>query len=115
MQLTQDSALPISTLLLDLPLTFAINLESVRDLKLDRFAKKKLDVENFTSLCSWMVSLQQVRNHKRLFSRNLSAPNGIKRIVNNAIPLVRTQPNPNKREEEQLNRLYTSVIALQRI
>lgn len=97
----------------------SLSLESARDLKLDRFAKKKLDVENFTSLCSWMVALQQVRNHcghhTRLFSRNLPAPNGIKRIMSNGIPLVRTRPNPNKREEDQLNRLYTSVIALQRI
>lgn len=97
----------------------SLSPESVNGLKLDRFAKKKLDVENFTSLISWMGALHQVRNHcchhTRLFSRNLPAPNGIKRIMSRTIPLVRTRPNPNKREEDQVNRLYTSVIALQRI
>lgn len=97
----------------------SLSSKSVQTLKLDRFSKKKLGVEKFQSLCSWMGALQQVRNHcghhTRLFSRNLPAPNGIKRILKGDIELVKTRPHPERREEDQLNRLYTSIVALQRI
>jgi len=97
----------------------SINSEQVQLLKLDRFAKKKIKIENFQTLCSWMKVVHETRNycghHNRLFNRNFQAPTAIKRYLESSIRLVRTRPNPEKREEDQLNRIYTALAALQSI
>ncbi|GAC24254.1 abi-like protein [Paraglaciecola mesophila KMM 241] len=89
---------------------------SIQSLKLNRFAKKKLNVEKFTTLCNWMEAIRQVRNacghHNRLFNRNLAAPNGIKKYLQSAIQLVKTRQNQS-RVQDQLNRLYTNMAAIQ--
>lgn len=96
-----------------------ITESTIQNLKLNRFANKKLAVEKFKTLCAWMSTLQQVRNHcghhTRLFTRNLQAPTGIKRILSKEVELVKTNPASGKRAEDQLNRLYTAVAALQRL
>ena len=89
-------------------------------LKLDRFTKKQLSVEKYKSLCSWMTTIHEVRNncghHNRLFNRNLAAPNAIKRALNTQqVPLVKTKAKPDKREEDQMHRLYTAAAALQKL
>ncbi len=88
-------------------------------LKLDRFAKKSLSVEKFKSLCSWIETIHQARNHcghhNRLFNRNLGAPTAIKRVLSREIDLVKTRPSPDKREVDQVNRLYTAAAALQKL
>jgi abortive infection bacteriophage resistance protein len=93
--------------------------ESVNKLKLNRFANSKLGVQKYQSLTNWMSCIRQVRNacghHNRLFNRNLSAPTGIKRILNKDIDLVRTSPSTEKRASDQLNRIYTNICAIQKI
>lgn len=94
-----------------------LSQSSIQSLKLDRYARKKLGVPNFASIANWMTSIKQVRNacghHNRLYNRNLSAPSGIKRLLKKEIALVRTAPVEGAREEDQLNRLYTSLAAIQ--
>lgn len=93
-----------------------INDDKIQSLKMDRFAKT-FNIQKFQTLTSWMNVLHQMRNycghHNRLFNRNFPAPTAIKKCLSNTIPLVRTKPNPDKREEDQLNRLYTALAALQ--
>lgn len=89
---------------------------SIQSLKLNRFAKKKLNIDKFVTLCNWMEAIRQVRNacghHNRLFNRNLAAPNGIKRYLQSTIPLVQTHLSAS-RTQDQLNRLYTNMAAIQ--
>nr|WP_012564898.1 Abi family protein [Aliivibrio fischeri]AAS45621.1 ORF1 [Aliivibrio fischeri] len=93
-----------------------ISDDKIQSLKMDRFSKK-FNIQKFQTLISWMNVLHQMRNycghHNRLFNRNFPAPTAIKKSLSDAIPLVRTKPNPDKREEDQLNRLYTALAALQ--
>lgn len=93
-----------------------ISDDKIQSLKMDRFSKK-FNIQKFQTLTSWMNVLHQIRNycghHNRLFNRNFPAPTAIKKSLSNTIPLVRTRPNPDKREEDQLNRLYTALAALQ--
>lgn len=95
----------------------SLNENAIQTLKLNRFSKKKLKVEKFKTVCNWMEAIRQVRNacghHNRLFNRNLMAPTGIKRYLESSITLVRTRPAPDKREEDQMNRLYTNICAIQ--
>ena len=97
----------------------SINSEYIQRLKLNRFSNKKLNIEKFQTLCSWMQVIHETRNycghHNRLFNRNFQAPTAIKRHLSKTINLVRTKPNPDKREEDQLNRFYTALAALQLI
>ncbi|TXH93472.1 MAG: Abi family protein [Rheinheimera sp.] len=91
--------------------------DSIETHKLNRFAQK-VGVKNFKSLASWMATIQEVRNHcghhTRLFNRNLKSPTGIKRILKPEIDLVKHSISGG-REEDQLNRLYTAVAAIQKI
>lgn len=93
-----------------------IHDDKVRFLKMDRFSKQ-FNVQKFKTLTCWMNVLHQMRNycghHNRLFNRNFPAPTAIKKSLSKTIKLVRTKPNPDKREEDQLNRLYTAIAALQ--
>lgn len=93
--------------------------EQYQPLKANRFSQKSLSVEKYKALCNWINTIHQVRNHcghhNRLFNRNLPAPTGIKRILSDKIILVKTKPDPEKAEVDQLNRLYTAVAALQKI
>lgn len=93
-----------------------ITESTIQSLKLNRYSKT-LGVQKFKSLASWMTTLQEVRNHcghhMRLFNRNLKSPTAIKSILSSEINLVKTRPKEGLREEEQLNRLYTAVAALQ--
>ena len=91
--------------------------ESIQALKLDRYTKSNLKIKSIKTLVSWMTTLQTVRNHcghhTRLFNRNIQAPTAIKRILNPNIKLVSSEPQPNGRQLDQLNRLYTALAALQ--
>ncbi len=93
--------------------------EHYNSLKINRFAKSKLTVEKYKSLCSWLITIQQVRNrcahHNRLFNSNFASPTGVKRILSKEIPLVKTKAPQGKHEEDQLNRLYTAIIAIQKL
>lgn len=93
-----------------------INDDKIKTLKLDRFSKK-LNIQKFNTLSNWMNVLHQMRNycghHNRLFNRNFPAPTAIKKSLSKTVSLVRTKPSPDKREEDQLNRLYTALAALQ--
>ncbi|MCV6610246.1 MAG: Abi family protein [Amphritea sp.] len=88
-------------------------------LKVNRFAKKYLDVEKYKSLCSWIGTIHEVRNHcghhNRLFNRNLSAPTAVKRILSSDLQLVQTRSEPQKAEVDQMNRLYTAAAVLQKL
>ncbi|WP_080557625.1 Abi family protein [Shewanella baltica] len=94
------------------------NTDSIQALKLNRFAKK-LRIDNYTSLHNWMACIRHVRNacghHNRLFNRNLTSPNGIKRSLKHDIQLVLTKPVEGRQQTEQLNRLYTNICAIQKI
>jgi abortive infection bacteriophage resistance protein len=96
----------------------SLQSDQVNALKMNRFAKT-LNVEKYQTLCAWVDAIHQVRNHcahhSRLFNRNLPAPTGIKRILSPDVALVRTRPDPTKREEDQLNRLYTVLAAVQQL
>jgi len=95
----------------------SLNENAIQTLKLNRFSKKKLGVDKYKTVCNWVEAIRQVRNacghHNRLFNRNLMAPTGIKRYLESSITLVRTRPAPDKREEDQMNRLYTNICAIQ--
>ncbi|MGN2715746.1 Abi family protein [Aliivibrio fischeri] len=77
-----------------------ISDDKIQSLKMDRFSKK-FNIQKFQTLISWMNVLHQMRNycghHNRLFNRNFPAPTAIKKSLSDAIPLVRTKPNPDKR------------------
>ncbi|HDL9469150.1 TPA: Abi family protein [Vibrio cholerae] len=93
-----------------------ISDDKIQTLKMDRFAKQ-LKIQKYQTLTNWMDVLHQIRNycghHNRLFNRNFPAPTAIKKSLSNSIPLVRTKPKQDKREEDQLNRFYTALAALQ--
>lgn len=92
---------------------------TVDDLKLDRFANRKLGVIKYRTLCNWISVIHDVRNycghHSRLFNRNLKAPTGIKRVLMRDIQLPKTRTSSGEREEDQLNRIYTALAAMQKI
>lgn len=94
-----------------------ISDDNILELKLNRFSKKRMKVEKYHSLRNWMEVLQKVRNHcghhNRLFNRNFPAPTAIKKHLSKEIGFVKTKPSPDKREEDQMNRLYTALAALQ--
>lgn len=97
----------------------SLNDNAIQSLKLNRFSQRKLNTEKFKAVCNWMEAIRQVRNacghHNRLFNRNLLAPSGIKRRLSTEIPLVRTRPEVGVREQDQLNRIYTNICAIQLI
>lgn len=88
------------------------NEKSVQDLKLKRFSEKRLGINKFEHACHWLDCIRQVRNicahHGRLFNRNLPAPSAIKSFLNPEVTLVKTDAG-----QDQLNRLYCSVSAMQ--
>lgn len=90
-----------------------------KELNVDRFVQKKFNVKNYQIFFNWISVIHDVRNlcghHSRLFNRNLKAPTSIKKILNEDIELVKTKPVEHKKEEEQLNRIYTALAAMQRI
>lgn len=95
----------------------SFNQEAKQSLKLNRFVKRKLNIDKYESLCNWMEAIRQVRNvcghHNRLFNRNFSSPSGIKRRLDSSIELVKTRSIYGRSEAEQLNRLYTCIVAIQ--
>jgi abortive infection bacteriophage resistance protein len=96
-----------------------LSATSIQNLKLDRYANKKLGIQKFKTLISWLVTLQGVRNqcchHIRLFNRNMHSPTGIKRILDKNLELVEVKSKQGHKAESQLNRLYTALAALQQI
>ncbi|MBF4284213.1 Abi family protein [Vibrio anguillarum] len=102
-----------------LSLMDSFTTDSVQNLKLNRFANNKLGVNKYQSLTNWMGCIRHVRNacghHNRLFNRNLTAPTGIKRVLNRHISLVRTNPQSGTRQTDQVNRIYTNICAIQKI
>jgi len=89
------------------------------ELNVDRFVQKRFHVKNYQIFSNWISVIHDVRNlcghHSRLFNRNLKAPTSIKKILNKDIVLVKTKPVENRREEDQLNRIYTALAAMQKI
>lgn len=81
-------------------------------LKLNRYAEKMLGIKNFELACSWLGTIRQVRNvsahYGRLFNRNFTAPKSIKSVLDPNIILVQTRAG-----HDQVNRLYSSIAAMQ--
>lgn len=98
-----------------LALLNGITDETILDLKLDRWSKKKIGPDKFKKLTNWMRCIRDVRNHcahhSRLFNRNFTAPDGIKRLLDKEIELVAVVGT--KSPQSQLNRLYTALAAMQ--
>lgn len=91
--------------------------DTITSLKLDRFSNKRMGVQKFRTLSSWMAVIQDIRNycchHSRLFNRNLPAPAAIKRSLDPAIPLVKVANSRTGNPEDQLNRPYTGLASIQ--
>ncbi len=87
--------------------------------KLDRVSSRDLGVSKFRKLCNWLSVIHEVRNHcghhGRLFNRNIKAPDAIKQVLDKAIPLVKVLSHDGRKIEDQLNRLYTALAAMQQI
>lgn len=87
----------------------------IEEKKLNRFSNKKLGVDKFGKLCRWFEVFREVRNHcghhSRLFNRNLRAPEAIKRLLDRDVALPKVQSGT----EDQINRLYTALAAMQQI
>lgn len=90
-----------------------VEVDYIKAHDLDRMASKKLGVNKFKKLCNWVSVIHEVRNHTahhaRVFNRNLKAPDGIKQILDSKIPLVKHGAG----NEDQLNRIYTALAAIQ--
>lgn len=97
----------------------SIDEKFITAFNLDRVASRDLGVSKFRKLCNWISVIHEVRNHcghhGRLFNRNLKAPDAIKQLLDKKIPLVRTTSHGGKKQEEQLNRLYTALAVMQQI
>lgn len=94
----------------------SITEDTITNVKLDRFSNRKLGIQKFKTLSSWMTVIQNIRNycchHSRLFNRNIPAPVAIKRHLSNSIQLVKVT-NSKGIQEDQLNRIYTGLAAIQ--
>jgi abortive infection bacteriophage resistance protein len=92
---------------------------AISNLKLDRVSSRELSVNKFRKLCNWLGVIHEVRNHcghhGRLFNRNLKAPDAIKQILDTSIGLVRITSRDGQKQEDQLNRLYTALAAMQQV
>lgn len=93
----------------------AFNPASIANLKLDRYASKNAGAKDYATLLNWLRVIHTVRNdcchHTRLFNRNRLAPLHVKNLLLPAIPLVKVNGTNN----DQLNRLYTSLAVIQKM
>lgn len=100
-----------------LTLLNSVSTETIERHKLDRWSRKNIGPDKFKKLTNWLHCVRDVRNHcahhNRLFNRNFTAPDGIKRQFDKSIELVKL-PHTNP-TQYQLNRLYTALAALQTI
>ncbi|EOC8587186.1 Abi family protein [Salmonella enterica subsp. enterica serovar Minnesota] len=91
----------------------AFNSEAIESLKLDRYASRIAGAKDHATLLNWLTVIHTVRNdcchHTRLFNRNRLAPKSVKNLLNPEIPLVKI----NGTNQEQLNRIYTSLAVIQ--
>nr|CRH06872.1 putative abortive infection bacteriophage resistance related protein [Candidatus Magnetococcus massalia] len=94
--------------------------------KLHAFSQKILNAQrdgrfrgNYQTFLNWMKIIRDVRNccchHTRLFNRNLGSPSAIKKVLSQDISLVQTSGSSGRRQEDQVNRLYTALAAMQQI
>lgn len=94
-----------------------ITEDTITTLKLDRFSNRRMGIQKFRTLSSWMSVIQDMRNycchHSRLFNRNLPAPAAIKKSLNPNISLVKVTNPKSGNVEDQLNRIYTGLAAIQ--
>ena len=87
--------------------------QTLKDFKLDRFVKHEFKLNKFQTLTNWMLCIRDVRNHtahhNRLFNRNLRANNNIKKFMT----IDPAFSEENGKRKETLNRIYTSIVAMQ--
>lgn len=98
-----------------LTLLNSISDQTIDEMKLDRWSKNHIGPDKFKKLTNWMHCIRDVRNHcahhNRLFNRNFPAPDGIKRHMNKSVKLVKIADTG--KPQDQLNRLYTVLAAMQ--
>ncbi|EER2890131.1 Abi family protein [Escherichia coli] len=91
----------------------AFNSEAIESLKLDRYASRIAGAKDYATLLNWLTVIHTVRNdcchHTRLFNRNRLAPKSVKNLLNPEIPLVKM----NGTNQDQCNRIYTSLAVIQ--
>ena len=93
----------------------SFNANSVSSLKLDRYASRIAGAKDYSTLLDWINVIHTIRNdcchHTRLFNRNRLAPKSVKNILTSSISLVTV----NGGNQDQLNRIYTSLAVIQKM
>jgi abortive infection bacteriophage resistance protein len=98
-----------------LTLLNSVSMDTINEMKLDRWARKKIGPDKFKKLSNWLHCIRDVRkhcaHHNRLFNRNFPAPDGVRRHLDASIDLVEIASGAS--EQNQFNRLYTTLAVMQ--